>query len=307
FDNWNHHQPVLRQLASCSAVDGTTELVKGLCTLLIAGSLCAETSRLSEAVRKAGDYSRQGLNQEAEKAVAEALSIADNIQVSEDDFEVAASLNNLASLIYARGELDRAAQLFERCRQAYESLAGPDDTRLATVLYNLAGVHVEQGRYVQAEALYRRALESRENAFGAEHPLVAAVRNGVGFLYLQHEKYREARPLLEKALRIWENSTGYEAYTAVALNNLALVWRLQGSLDQAETLYKRAMAVEEKAFGAEHPELATTRMSLAALYRAWGKEAQAIEIYRQALTLLEKTVGPQDPLAVEIREKLKRK
>jgi hypothetical protein len=62
--------------------------------------------------------------------------------------------------------------------------------------------------------------------------------------------------------------------------------------------------MEEKAFGVEHPEPATTRMSLAALYSAWGKNGQAVETYRQALAALEKTVGASDPLAIEARAKL---
>jgi len=62
--------------------------------------------------------------------------------------------------------------------------------------------------------------------------------------------------------------------------------------------------VEEKAFGRDHPELATTTMSLAALERASGNNDKAMETYRQALAVLEKTVGAQDPLTIETREQL---
>jgi len=272
--------------------------------LLLAAASRGETNRLAEAVRKAGDYYRRGLHQEADQASAEALSSLENSHASDDNFDDAAATNNLGSIVYARGEAGRAEQLFQRSREAYEALAGPDDTRLASVLYNLAGVCMEQGRYAQAESLYRRSLEIREKAFGAAHPLVAEVRNDVGFLYLQQGKYKEADRWLEESFRVWENSTGFEAYAAVALNNLALLRRLQGSFEKSESLYKQAAAVEEKVFGAEHPELATTRMSLAALYRAWGKNEQSNETYQQALALLEKTVGAHDPLAIEIREKL---
>jgi parvulin-like peptidyl-prolyl isomerase len=62
--------------------------------------------------------------------------------------------------------------------------------------------------------------------------------------------------------------------------------------------------VEEKVFGREHPEVATTLMSLAALYRARGNGGQAIETYGQALAVLERSLGAQDPLAIETREQL---
>jgi tetratricopeptide (TPR) repeat protein len=276
-----------------------------LAALLAAEPLRADTNRLLDAVQKAADYYRRGLHAEAQKAAAEALSLLENSR-SSPDFDAAASLNNLGSLVYAQGDLDRAEQLFQRSREAYQALAGADDTRLASVLYNLAGVLVEQGKYAPAEALYRSSLQIREKSFGSAHPLVAEVWNDLGFLSLQQGKYKEAESWLAKALGVWEKSPGSEAYAAVALNNLGLLHRLQGGFDRAESFYKRAVAVEEKAFGVEHPEVATTLMSLAALYGARRRNAQATETYQHALTLLEKTVGAQDPLAVETREHLRR-
>ncbi len=276
-----------------------------LSALLATGSLRADTNRLTEVVRRAVDYHRQGLQAEAEKAAAEALSMLDSS--GGPGFDGAAGLNDLASLAYAQGDLGRAAQLFQRSREAYLALAGPDDTRLASVLYNLAGVYVEQGRYSEAEPLYRGSLEIRERELGAGHPLVAEVWNNLGLLYLHQRKYKEAESWLGKALELWEQSAGSNAaaYSAVALNNLALLSRLQGGSDTAESLYKRAVAVEEKVFGREHPEVAATLMSLAALERAKGNSRQATETYSQALAVLENKLGAQDPLAVEARQQLR--
>ena len=43
---------------------------------------------------------------------------------------------------------------------------------------------------------------------------------------------------------------------AVALNNLAAIYRAQGRNAEAEPLYKRALAISEKTLGAEHPKIA---------------------------------------------------
>ena len=274
-----------------------------LALFLAAGFLRADTSRLTEVVRKAADYHRQGLYRQAEKAAAEALSLLD--KSASPDFDAAASMNDLGSLAYAQGELERAERLFERSREAYQALAGSDDTRLASVLYNLAGVYVDQGRSAQAEPVYRRALEIRERALGPGHPLVAEVWNNLGFLYLQQGNYKESESRLGEALRVWETLGGsHAAYAAVALNNLALLHKLRGGFEAAESLYQRALAVEEKIFGRDHPEAAATRISLAALYRKLGRSEMAMDLYRQALAVLEKAVGAQDPLAIEIRAQL---
>ena len=217
---------------------------------------------------------------------------------------MASSFNNLGSLLYAQGDLDRAESFFTRSRDAYLSLAGPSDPRLATALYNLAGVYVEKGRYAAAEPLYRQSLAIREQALGPADPLLAEVWNGLGFLCMQQKKYSEAATWLERAASLWQASTGAEAFAAVALTNLAMLRRLEGKFEQSESLYNRALAAEETKFGAEHPELASTLVSLAALYRARGNSARAAETDRRALALLEKSLGEKDPLAVEIRARL---
>jgi tetratricopeptide (TPR) repeat protein len=265
--------------------------------------LAASSNTLLDAVRKAGDLYRQGQRPEADKATAEALAILQSRR-EPPDFDTAWSLNNLGALFYSKGELDRAQAFFERSRDAYLSLAGPADPRLATVLYNLAGVLVEKGGYAEAPPLYRNALQIREAALGPAHPLVAEIWNALGFLALQQRNDQDAESWFTKAVNLWEVSAGYEAFAAIALNNLARLRGLQGNYAEAESLYKRALAAEEKNFGKDHPEIATTLMSLGALYRARGNSAQAAETYRQAHLLLDRTVGARDPLTIESRARI---
>jgi tetratricopeptide (TPR) repeat protein len=263
----------------------------------------ADSNGLLDAVRKAGDLYRMGKQQEAEKAAAEAISLVENRRDA-PDFAVASSFNNLGALLYAQGDLERAERFFARARDAYAELAGPSDLRLATALYNLAGVHVEKGGYAEAEPLYRQALAIREQILGPADPLLAEVWNGLGFLSLQQKRYKEAATLLEKSANLWESSAGADAFAAIALGNLALVRRLEGDFEQSESLYQRALATEERHFGQDHPEIATTLLSLAALHRARGNNDKAVEADRRALALIEKSLGESDPLAVEIRARL---
>src|SRR5690242_5377566 len=153
--------------------------------LLVLPSLlqAADSNTLLDVVRKAGDLYRQGKQQEADKAAAEAISMLE-IRRDPPDFAVASSFNNLGALVYAQGDLERAGRFFARSRDAYLALAGSSDPRLATSLYNLAGVYVEKGEYAAAEPLYRQALTIREQVLGPAHPMLAEVWNGLGFLYL---------------------------------------------------------------------------------------------------------------------------
>ena len=53
---------------------------------------------------------------------------------------------------------------------------------------------------------------------------------------------------------------------ATILNNLAELYRAQVRFAEAEPLYKRALAIKEKALGLEHPSVATGLNNLAALW-----------------------------------------
>ena len=45
--------------------------------------------------------------------------------------------------------------------------------------------------------------------------------------------------------------------TAISLNNLALLYDNQGKYNEAEPLYQRALAIDEKTLGPDHPDTAT--------------------------------------------------
>ena len=61
---------------------------------------------------------------------------------------------------------------------------------------------------------------------------------------------------------------------AAELNNLAEMYRLDGRAGEAEPLYRRALAIQEKALGVDHLELAIVMGNLARLYAGQGKFAR---------------------------------
>ncbi len=61
---------------------------------------------------------------------------------------------------------------------------------------------------------------------------------------------------------------------ATSLNNLAKLYRAQGRYAEAEPLYKRSLAIREKALGPEHPNVATSLENYANLLRETGRTAE---------------------------------
>ena len=69
----------------------------------------------------------------------------------------------------------------------------------------------------------------------------------------------------------------------------------QGRYADAEPLYKRSLAIWEKALGPDHPDVATSLNNLAVLYREQGRYADAEPLYKRSLAIDEKALGPDHP------------
>ena len=74
----------------------------------------------------------------------------------------------------------------------------------------------------------------------------------------------------------------------MSLNNLAGLYREQEKFPYAEPLFRRALAISEKVYGPEHPNVATGLENLAQLYRDIGYAGKARSLDRRASAIREK-------------------
>ncbi len=72
---------------------------------------------------------------------------------------------------------------------------------------------------------------------------------------------------------------------AASLSDEARLYYQQGENDRAEQLYRRSLAIREKALGPDHPDVATSLDNLAKLYQAQGKYAEAEPLLQRSLAI----------------------
>jgi tetratricopeptide (TPR) repeat protein len=85
------------------------------------------------------------------------------------------------------------------------------------------------------------------------------------------------------------------AEAARLLNQCGYFLNERARYGEALPLYERALAIREKALGAEHPWTATSLNNLAALYKAQGEYGKAEPLYERALAITEKALGAEHP------------
>ena len=117
-----------------------------------------------------------------------------------------------------------------------------------------------QGKYDEAKPNFERALAIWEKTLGAEHTQVATGLNNLCALL-------EGRVLCSTVRCIIEVSS-------LSLTCLCVSTAAQGKYDEAEPLCKRALAIDEKALGAEHPRVAARLNNLGSLLqgRVWVQQ-----------------------------------
>jgi tetratricopeptide (TPR) repeat protein len=81
----------------------------------------------------------------------------------------------------------------------------------------------------------------------------------------------------------------------VARTNLAATLHRQGRLDEAETEYRRGLAIREREGGPDHPELAPALANLAKLLSQTDRDHEAESLYRRALAITDEALTPEHP------------
>ena len=88
---------------------------------------------------------------------------------------------------------------------------------------------------------------------------------------------------------------------AISLNDLANLYQRQSRYADAEMLYKRSLAISERALGPDHPDVAASLNNLAMLYKDRGRLPDAEQLIKESLAITEKGLGSNHPdLAVTL-------
>ena len=81
----------------------------------------------------------------------------------------------------------------------------------------------------------------------------------------------------------------------VAYNNLGLAYANKGEYDRAIGYYEKALAIQLKSLGPEHPSVGLSYNNLGSAYYNKGEYDRAIGYYEKALAIALKSLGPEHP------------
>jgi len=215
--------------------------------------------RLPEApTRLAAVLQLQGRYAEADKLLRRACE-ARVRKVGVDDPEVADCFARMGELARLQGRLEEAERRLWQAYQIQTYLYGEDGSAVGRTLTALGRVAAARGETNRARDFFVRALAI------AERP----ARRDWGRLDEQELLQLHAAEREHSAYRGYISTRTRESEHpdfARRFDHLAELYAALGRNDEAESMLKRSIAIREKAFGPDHPELEKSRSALKALY-----------------------------------------
>lgn len=215
---------------------------------------------------------------EAEQAFRQALDLAGAFPPGDRRFD--RTLHQLAQLHVLQGQLAQAESLYQHLRALQEALPD-DDGDKALTLDKLADTHRLLKRPAEAEVLYRLVLAYQQAHQG--DPEVATTLKKLATTYRVRDLHAQADSLGRRA-------------QAFKLRAQAHAYFVQGQYQKAEPVFHSALALQERYFGGDHPDLSRTCYYMGRLYDAQDRYRQAEYFYRRALAL----ASAKDPDRIQV-------
>ena len=154
---------------------------------------------------------------------------------------------------------------------------------------------VEDFDALRAAGIVHDAFPKIVAQLGVKHPeLNASIEATHKLLDKLHEAGKHQDPetvaLAEKLVDLTRRRYGEgRAEFGMALSSLAAT---KVVMEDAEAIYRRSLAIVEKALGPEHPQVATILTNLGSLYRFAGYPNKAEPLFKRSIAIVEKAFGP---------------
>jgi tetratricopeptide (TPR) repeat protein len=177
----------------------------------------------------------------------------------------------------------------ENLREAYSDLAG-----YSLVTRDAEGPFFLVHRLVQEVTRRSLASEARQQSLIEAVGWINAAFTGSP---VDIRNWPILDPLAPHALAVTAHADAADISepTALLMNQLGLMLAAKALHAEAEPLMRRALAIDEKSLGPDHPNVAIRVNNLASLLQDTNRLAEAEPLMRRALVIDEKSFGPDHP------------
>jgi len=193
---------------------------------------------------------------------------------------IAPVMNNLGVVLEATGNLSKAEAMIRAAIAIYESYPGANLRGFGAALSNLARLMEDTGNLAEATVAAQKALSVLEHSGTSSTYVVGLIT--LARLQFDQNEIAEAETTFQRALRNVEEQGGEDnPLVGVILTHLGTIYGLTRRDQDAELSFKRAIEIDQRVLGRQHPNLLAVMKSYAAFLRKnkKSKEARKLDAY----------------------------
>jgi CHAT domain-containing protein len=255
-----------------------------------------ELERIASLQINIGDYGK------AEKNIAEALSIFDEIGTDVSDAYTAITLITEARLLAIKGEFDEAEErIFDSDKLKEKSAITLESTGLS-FKDDLAGLYIKTGRLAEAQEILNESLKEKVSQFGKDSRHLNKTLVLMGELKLIKGEYSEAEAVARRANGVAIQTFGENSTKVVPSNILlARVYTTIGDYRKADNLLTRSVNIQKSQFGPNHIDVGKAISELALVkYYEDAPLNQVNDLFREAERIIGEQLGSTNPTYADI-------
>jgi eukaryotic-like serine/threonine-protein kinase len=204
----------------------------------------------------------------------------------------AALLSTVAAVYDSLGQFQDALPLLDEALKLQPQ--SRDRSRVDTLL-ELARARIGAGLLADAEAPLQEALHISQTEFGAASRESGRTLWSLGRLKFQLGQIGAAGDLYKQSLAILETTQARETDVSAVLEDLAMVYSRNQQWGLAKLTYERAMAIDRRMLGDDHPRIAWHLNNLALVAENMGDLHQAEVLYLDSIRRKERIYGERHP------------
>jgi len=205
--------------------------------------------------------------------------------------DLQAALGDLSERL---GDLSRAREHHETALALTLEIEGSAHPATVTYAMNLGNALTALGDY---DAALRRLQDTRALAIdllGEDAPEVGTLLANIGGVQVHLGQLEVAVPTLQHAQRLLDGP-GHEAELAKVTVNLAAALRASGQPAAALAHDQRALALNTKLYGEDHPDVAAVHQNIGNAQADLGRLRAANESHARAVRIYADALGPEHP------------
>ncbi|MCC7255716.1 MAG: serine/threonine protein kinase [Dokdonella sp.] len=242
--------------------------------------------------------SDEGKVEDAARELRALLAQADRLdpvtaEQREVQITIATARSSLSTLLREAGQLEEAETLTREVLAWRRASVGERAPTTLTSRHNLALILAARGDNVAADAEARATLALRREVLGEAHSATLTSWQTLANILVAQGRLDEAEAAARTSMLGFERSAGEDnVQTLAAMNSLAYILEERHRSEDAEVLYRRIIAIQNRA-GSQHPSAFAPRNNLAMLLMNAGKLAAAEKEFSSLVDDARAAVGPE--------------